>query len=491
MLRAEKSIAEAVAAYAKKQPDKFCLGDGKRELNYEAYWRCITGYARHLKELGVGHEDCVVVRNSQNLEFVVAGLAIQLLGGIFVPVEKNIAKNRIMEIYEMVQAKGYIARQEEDVPGFYEDMKQVLEYQDEEADFTSFSYPKWEDTAEILFTTGTTGVSKGIELTHKNVVSVAENVIDGVEMKKDNVELIPVPLSHSHGLRRYYANMLNGSSVVLLDGVVFTAKVFTSMGKYGVTSMDLVPAALATIFQLSGEKIGDYKDQMDYIQLGSAPIPEKDKDTLRRLFPKTRLYNFYGTTESGCSSILDFNKVREDKNCIGRPTCHANFAFMDNDGNPIEATKENPGLLACAGDMNMKGYYKSQKLNEETIKNGYILTQDLSYMDENGMIYLLGRQGDVISSGGSKIAPSEIEDVTLELAGVLECACVPVPHPILGQEPKLFVVMEKNAEYDEEKIHQHLKERLENYKVPKLIVELDKLPRTYNGKIQRNALSDM
>ena len=139
----------------------------------------------------------------------------------------------------------------------------------------------------------------------------------------------------------------------------------------------------------------------------------------------------------------------------------------------------------------MKGYYKSQKLNEETIKNGYILTQDLSYMDENGMIYLLGRQGDVISSGGSKIAPSEIEDVTLELAGVLECACVPVPHPILGQEPKLFVVMEKNAEYDEEKIHQHLKERLENYKVPKLIVELDKLPRTYNGKIQRNALSDM
>ena len=491
MVRAEKSIAEAVAAYAKKQPDKFCLGDGKRELNYEAYWRCITGYARHLKELGVGHEDCVVVRNSQNLEFVVAGLAIQLLGGIFVPVEKNIAKNRIMEIYEMVQAKGYIARQEEDVPGFYEDMKQVLEYQDEVADFTSFSYPKWEDTAEILFTTGTTGVSKGIELTHKNVVSVAENVIDGVEMKKDNVELIPVPLSHSHGLRRYYANMLNGSSVVLIDGVVFTAKVFTSMEKYGVTSMDLVPAALATIFQLSGEKIGDYKDQMDYIQLGSAPIPEKDKDTLRRLFPKTRLYNFYGTTESGCSSILDFNKVRKDKNCIGRPTCHAKFAFMDNDGNPIEATKENPGLLACAGDMNMKGYYKSQKLNEETIKNGYILTQDLSYMDKNGMIYLLGRQGDVISSGGSKIAPSEIEDVTLELAGVLECACVPVPHPILGQEPKLFVVMEKDAKYDEEKIHQHLKERLENYKVPKLIVELDKLPRTYNGKIQRNALSDM
>ena len=489
--RKEKSIAEAVAMYAKEQPNKLCLGDGKRELSYEAYWRSITGYAKRLKELGVGHGDCVVVRNSQNMEFVIVGLAIQLLGGIFVPVEKNIANNRIMEIYNMVQAKGYIANKAEEVPGFYESMKQVFDYQDEAMDVDTFAFPQWEDTAEILFTTGTTGVSKGIELTHKNVVSVAENVIGGVEMKKDNVELIPVPLSHSHGLRRYYSNMLNGSAVILMDGVVFTAKVFTNMEKYGVKSMDLVPAALATIFQLSGEKIGDYSEQMDYIQLGSAPIPEKDKDTLRKLFPNTRLYNFYGTTESGCSSILDFNKVRDDKNCIGRPTCHAKFAFVDNDGNHIEATKENPGLLACSGDMNMKGYYKSEKLNAETIKDGYIVTQDLSYMDENGMIYLLGRQGDVISSGGNKIAPSEIEDVTLEISGVLECACVPVSHPILGQEPKLFVVMEKDVSYDEEKVHQHLKDRLENYKVPKLIVELDKLPRTYNGKIQRNVLMEM
>ena len=107
------------------------------------------------------------------------------------------------------------------------------------------------------------------------------------------------------------------------------------------------------------------------------------------------------------------------------------------------------------------------------------------------MIYLLGRQGDVISSGGNKIAPGEIEDVTLEMEEVLECACVPVPHPILGQEPKLFVVIKKDAVFDEEKIHQHLKERVENYKVPKLIVELDKLPRTYNGKIQRNVLMEM
>lgn len=485
------SIVEAVACYAASQPQKFCIADGKRAFNYEEYWKAVTGYARHLQQLGVGDQDCVVVRNSQNTDFVVAGLAIQLLGGIFVPVEKNIASNRIMEIYEMVEAKGYIAGKEETVPGFFEDIRKVSEYQDEVVDFASFPYPNLSDTAEILFTTGTTGISKGIELTHKNNVAVAENVVDGVEMGKQNVELIPVPLSHSHGLRRYYANMLNGSSVVLLDGVVFTAKVFSCMEKYGVTSMDLVPAALATIFQLSGDKLGDYKGQLEYIQLGSAPIPEKDKDTLRRLLPDTRLYNFYGSTESGCSSILDFNKVREDKNCIGRPTCHADFAFMDEEGNPIPATKDNPGLLACAGDMNMKGYYKSEQLNAETIKNGYILSQDLSYMDENGMIYLLGRQGDVISSGGSKIAPGEIEDVALELAGVQECACVPVPHPILGQEPKLFVVMEKGVAFDEEKIHQHLKERLENYKVPKLIVELDKLPRTYNGKIQRNALMNL
>lgn len=483
-----ESIVQAVALHAQENPEKFCLADGRNEFNYRQYWECIFGYAKHLRELGIGKGDCVVVRNAQNAATLTTGLAIQLLGGIFVPLEKEVADSRILEIIDTVNAKVYIAAKKLDVPCSYEKMSGVLSYRDENADYVTFAFPKKEDMAEILFTTGTTGVSKGIELIHKNVVAVAENVIDGVEMDKDNVELIPVPVSHSHGLRRYYSNMLNGSSVVILGSIIFVQVVLESIEKYHVTAIDLVPAALASLLKLTGDKLGDYADQIRYVQLGSAPIPEGDKATLCRLLPKSRLYNFYGTTESGCSCILDFNAMKNKKNCIGRPTCHANFQFMDENGNPVEASEENPGFLACAGDMNMVGYYKADELNRQTIKNGFIQTQDMAYRGEDGLIYMLGRQGDVIETGGNKVSPVEIEEVAMKCECVADCACVPVDSPLLGKEPKLFVVIQKDCVYDYNQIYQFLKERLEAYKVPKIIEEIEEIPRTYNGKIQRKKL---
>ncbi len=483
-----ESIVEAVALRAKEAPDAFCLADGRKELSYRGYWECIYGYAKHLQELGVERGDCVVVRNSQNIEMLTTGLAIQLLGAIFIPLERDVADSRITEILDAVNAKCYIAVKKVEHACIYQKMQEVLSYRDEKADYTTFDFPKKEEMAEILFTTGTTGVSKGIEILHKNVIAVAENVIDGVEMEKDNVELIPVPVSHSHGLRRYYANMLNGSAVVILGSIVFVQVVLDCIEKYKVTAMDLVPAALASLLKLSEDKLGDYKEQIRYIQLGSAPIPENDKNTLRRLLPNSRLYNFYGTTESGCSCILDFNAVKDKKNCIGRPTCHAKFAFMDEDGNPVKATAERPGFLACAGDMNMVGYYKADELNYEIFKNSYIQTQDLAYMGEDGLIYMLGRQGDVIEAGGNKVSPVEIEEVAIQCEGIEDCACVPVASPILGKEPKLYVVIQKGYSFDYQEIYQFLKERLEAYKVPKIIEEIEAVPRTYNGKIQRNKL---
>lgn len=482
-----KSIIEAVAVHAQNNPEKFCIADRKNEFTYKAYWECIAGYAKHLQELGIQKGDCVIVRNSQSIETLVAGLAIQLVGAVFVPIEKEIAESRTLELANIVNAKCYISVKTIEYDCIYEDINNILLWKNDVA-FSDFVFPNREDTAEILFTTGTTGVSKGIELIHKNVVAVSENVIDGVKMEFDNVELIPVPLSHSHGLRRYYANMLKGASVVILKGVTFAKVVFDYIDKYHVNSMDLVPASLTSLLKVSGDKFAEYKNQIRYIQLGSAPIPENDKKELCRLLPNSRLYNFYGTTESGCSCIINFNEFKDKKNCIGRPTCNANFIFLNEDGDKIKATKENPGLLACSGDMNMVGYYKSEALNYDIMKNGYIRTQDLSYMDEDGMIYLLGRQGDVIESGGNKISPIEIEEVALTCEMIDDCACIPVDNELLGKEPKLFVVIKNDYEFDFKTIYNFLSLKLEKYKVPRIIEKIDVIPRTYNGKIKRTDL---
>ena len=300
--------------------------------------------------------------------------------------------------------------------------------------------------------------------------------------------MIPSPLSHSHGLRRFYANMLNGSSVVIIGSIVLMQNFYECMEKYRVTALDLVPAALSSIFKLSEDQLGDYKDQIDYVQLGSAPIPEADRDRLRRLLPNSRIYNFYGTTESGCSCILDVSKYPNKKRCIGKPTCNSNFVFINESGELMCPTKEKPGYLACAGDMNMLGYYHDNELTNSIMKNGYIKTEDLAYVDEDGFICLLGRKSDVIVIGGNKVSPSEVEDVANMYDGIEECACVPVDSDILGKEPKLFVVLKDGFKFNKDDIYQFLKGKLEKYKVPKIIVEIEKLPRSFNGKILRREL---
>ena len=482
------SIIEAIITHAKAAPQKLCLADIKQEVSYEQFLRHILGYAAHLTELGVKKGDCVVIEAMNQIGYLVSAMAVQYLGGIFVPLEKNAAESRIVEIIEKTGANVYLARSEMLKDRKFESRKQVLDFYEEgEIDYGHLSLPEGKKIAEILFSTGTTGTSKGIEMQHSANVAVAENVKYGVEMQEDTMELIPVPMNHSHGLRTFYGNMLNGSSCALLDGVVYTKRFFALLDNYPITAIDLVPAALATIFELSGDRLGNYADRLQYIELGSAPIPAADKERLCRLLPKTRLYNFYGSTEAGRSCVLDFNKENKPS-CIGRPAKNAEFIFVDEQRQKITATKEQPGFLATSGSMCMKGYYQEPQLTAETLIDGFIYSQDLSYMDEDGCIVMLGRQGDVINTGGNKVAPDEIEEAAKGMEEIADCACIPVPDKIMGEVPKLYVQLAAGAEFDSEKIASYIKGKLEGYKIPKIIEPIDLIPRTYNGKIQRKKL---
>ncbi|NLD20587.1 MAG: acyl--CoA ligase [Clostridiales bacterium] len=480
------SIIENIAEHAAKTPDKLALADSKIALTYGQLWSRIQGLARKLNLQGVGKGDCVVVECDQSVGYIVCEFAIQLLGGIFVPLEKNSAQSRIDEITADTEAVLHIGK-----TGFPINSALASPIH---TDTTSkdnaaiWQFPNAEDVSEILFSTGTTGKSKGIVLTHGNNMALAENVMYGVKMKPDNVELIPMPLSHSHGLRRTYANLVNGSSVVFSDGVTLLKKVFSLMVQYKVTAIDLSPSMLSIIFKLSKDRLADYADIIDYIQLGSAPLAEEDKIHLSRILPKTRLYNFYGSTEAGCSCLLDFNSMSGKPGCIGRPATNAHFIVVDENRNEIQSSRENPGFLASSGSINMKCYFKAPRLTAETTSDGYIYTKDLGFIDEDGFIYMLGRKDDVINYGGIKISPEEIESIVVKHPNVTDCACVPVHDPLTGQAPKLFLAWEGSEEYDRKKFKTYLTESLDANKQPKYIELIDKIPRTFNGKIKRAQL---
>ncbi len=482
-----ESIVEVVEDYARRTPDALCMADKDMALTYGEAWAEAQGSACALQARGIGARDFLMVDCTQDVKYLVMKLACELCGAVFVPVEHRASGERVEKILSDTGAKLFLSDADYDVPVRMASTGEVFK-EGRTAPGEILSFPKASDTAEILYTTGTTGASKGIEITHGNNIALAENVMYGTEMKPGNRELIPLPVSHSHGLRCCYANLLNGSAVVLTDGVSWAKSVFGLIEEYRVTAMDVSPSAVMVLYQLARKKFAEIAPQIDYIQVGTEALPENVKEILIENFPEARLYNFYGSTESGRTCVLDFNQDRGKAGCIGKPTRNASFIVTDDDRNPIESSKENMGLLATAGAMNMKGYWKQPELTEQIMRDGYIFTNDLGYIDEEGYVYTLGRKDDVINYKGIKIAPEEIEESVRKYPEIVDCACVPKPDKLSGQVPKLFVTVRDGGNFDKKDLFEFLKDHIDGNKMPKEVEVIDEIPRTFNGKIHRMKL---
>ena len=482
-----KTLVELFAGYAKTQPDTYFAADSYgSSLTYGEAWRktkCVTKKLAEIYKIKKG--DKVLIRCNQSVNYLIIYLACNLIGAVFVPVEESASDERIKGIATETECALYINSLRDESSSVCTVYEDLLKSNDLTIDV---SFPKPDDISEILYTTGTTGKSKGIVMTHAANIALAENVKYGVSMREHNVELIPLVMSHSHGLRTFYANLLNGGTVVLTNGVMNVKAIFTLMDKFKVTALDISPSAAQILIKLSKGAFWNKAKHLNYIEIGTAVLPESLKDEMVENLPGVHLYNFYGSTESGRTCALDFSFFIGKKKCIGKPSINTEIIFTDENRNPIKASPENPGLLASRGPMNMTCYWKNPELTKEILVNGYICTNDLGYFDENGYVYVTGRRDDVINYNGIKISPSEIEEVIALFPSVTECACIGKTDPVAGQIPKLFIVPKDIQSFDMEEFQSFLSSHLDRTKMPKLIEVLEALPLTYNGKLDRKAL---
>lgn len=487
-----RSIVEAVFHYAEVQPDRLCLADDTHAVDYQTYRKKICQFATFFQSLEISAGDNVVIEASQRIEYLAIELALQLIGAVFVPLEHNCAEEKIKSFANRAEAVLLVTNRLIHVEGLpsmlFDDVCRKAEVLES---FTPKEFPEGDTVCEILFSTGTTGLEKGVVLTHDNDVALAENAIYGVDLKSDNVELIFSPFNHSHGLRRYYANMLKGAAVIMQQSAMDMKRMYTHMEQYHVNAMDIVPSALRVILQLSGDMLGNYNEQLRYVQLGAAPMRKEDREKLKRLLPNVRLFDLYGSTESGITCVYEFNCGEEKVNCIGHPTKNTEIFIVDENRKPIKSSAENPGLLASRGRMNMLGYWKDDVETAKAMADGVVYSNDIAYFDEDGDIILLGRKGDVMNVGGKKVSPLEIENAVNKISGVADSGCIAVKDKNYGEVPWLFVEMLPGAGFDAKIIRDALFTALEPYKVPQCIVQIDRIPRTYKGSLQRAKLREM
>jgi long-chain acyl-CoA synthetase len=348
-------------------------------------------------------------------------------------------------------------------------------------------FPEAEDICAIVFTTGTTGKSKGVMLSFKYAMVFAEERL--FDMTDADAVLSMAPLDKVGCVRNYGSVFLAGGTLVYYNEMAFAQDFFDVLRTYRVTVVIQPSPAAALLLESAPEGYAEFSGQIRMLFLTAAASSESVKTKLAKLLPSARLFVVYSATEVTNISFFEFSSFPGMANCVGTPPPGTKVYFADDRGNIIDdSSRRNLGIFICESPGLMSGYWKDDELTAQTIKEGRIIMADMGYA-EGGLLYIAGRRDDVIKSAGHQIAPYEIENAALQMPVIFECACVPAKNRLLGEIPRLFVVMRDGEAFSSKDIYKHLSDRLETYKLPREIFELDKLPRIHgSGKIDRKVL---
>lgn len=489
------TLVNRILVLAKEQPDKLAVAFKKEQLTFQKLADKMISIGNHLAAAnGVKKGDRILFTALSKPEMVAAYLGIQYCGGIAVFVDKNSAPENSAAIYEDAQAALFLT--DKPMKNYAGKMNIFSLKQLYETDYaerrTEYSMPDPEDMAELLFTTGTTGTPKGVILTYKAVYHILSNTIEGIGISTEEILLLPLPLNHSFALRVLRAVLYRGATVVLQNGFAFAKEIENNRILYHCTALAAVPASMEILRGQMQERFGEIMRGFRYIEIGAGSLTIEQRKRLTKQLPDTVLYNTWGSSETGGALFLNVSEAAGHPvriGAVGKPICNVGIKVLDENGNEIASDAGHPGRMALKGDMQMAGYWRREELTKETLRDGWLLTSDIVYIDDEGYVHMLGRADDIINVGGEKVSPVEVENIAGQYEAVRECACIGTEDPkeVLGQVPVLFVVA-KDGSFTEAGMSKFLAEHMERYKLPQHYVLLPELPRNRMGKIDRKEL---
>ena len=349
-----------------------------------------------------------------------------------------------------------------------------------------------DDLAAILYTSGTTGRSKGAMLTHGNMLSNAVMLKDYWGWKKGDVLIHALPIFHVHGLFvAIHGALINGSKMIWM--AKFDPKAVIAAMPRATVFMG-VPTLYVRMLAEAGLNKQAVKNMRLFIA-GSAPLLIETFKEWQQRTGHTILER-YGMSET---IMLTSNPYAADKRyqgqderrggTVGFPLPGVNLRVQDDDGKDLPVGEI--GGIQVKGPNVFKGYWRMpEKTAEEFTKDGYFKTGDVGKVDERGYVHIVGRSKDLIISGGYNVYPAEIEGYINDMPGVAESALVGVPHPDFGEVGVAVVIAKPGAKLDADAIVAQLKSQLANFKIPKKCFVVAELPRNTMGKVQKNLLRD-
>lgn len=348
-----------------------------------------------------------------------------------------------------------------------------------------------DDTALFQYSGGTTGVSKGVIATHRGLVANTFQIDawNPQAVEGEEVILMAIPLYHAYGMVVGLNNgVKNGYSLVMVPDPRNTDDVLKNLTKYNATIYPGVPAMYNAINNHPDVISGKVDlSTVSFCISGSAPLMRETKEAFEK-FSGGKLVEGYGLSEapvaSHCNPMMGENKTGS----IGMPMPDVDCKIVDLEYGVTEMLPSEQGELIMKGPMLMKGYHNMPEETNVALRDGWLFTGDIGYMDEDGYFYIVDRKKELIKVGGLQVWPREVEEVIKEMPQVLEVGAAGVPDADSGEVVKAWIVLKEGKNLTLEEVREYCQKDLAGYKVPKHVAFIDELPKTPVGKTLRRKL---
>jgi long-chain acyl-CoA synthetase len=498
-----KSIWATVSEAASKNPDGEALVCGARRMTWRQVAQQSASVAAGMQNMGVQRGDRVALLLGNRIEFVLAMLATAHLGAVTVLLGTRQQKPEIAHVLTDCGAMLLIHEaalsdrlpDAQDVP----DLKHRISI-DDSAAASGFSDLAGhaplqepaevgeEDTAMILYTSGTTGRPKGAMLAHCNVIHSAMIYEACMELTPADRSIAAVPLAHVTGVVANIMSMVRCAGTLIIVAEFKAADYLAIAARERATQTIMVPAmynlcllqADFDSYDLSSWRIGGF---------GGAPMPIATIEKLAVKIPGLKLINAYGSTETTSpSSIMPPEWTTGHIDSVGLPCPGAQIVVMDAQGH--ELPRGEIGEIWIHSGSVIKGYWNNPKATAESFTAGFWHSGDLGSIDERNFVRVFDRQKDMINRGGLKIYSAEVESVLAGHASVVESAIIAKPCPVLGERVHAVIVT-RDGNISGDALRAWCAERLSDYKVPETMALISEpLPRNANGKVMKKLLRE-
>lgn len=499
-----KNIYSSFRATAERHMEKVAVVDDEgRQYSYKKMMEMTDDFSSWLiHEFGVTRRKHVALMLYNSIEFCTTFLSLNRIGAVVVPLSTKFKMEEVHALVEKSDVEFIICDEKfEDYFEKYQQNLNICVVPDGKEKYGLETFTSTKDLSAIeeieekatdvdlalmLFTSGTTSMSKGVTIRNYNIMHAVESYHKVLGITEEDKAIIPVPIYLVTGLVAVFGLMIHIGGTVCLNRFFDAKRVLEDINKYGITFFHASP----TVFTLILKERKHYPElpMLRMFACGSCNMPPEKIKMLHEWLPKSEFRTIYGLTETTSPGTV-FPTDASSSPYIGSsgiPIPGSAYKIVDEEGNEVKDGEQ--GEILVKGSNITENYYKSKRV---ALEDEWLHTGDIGWFNTEGYLYIADRKKDMINRGGEKICSYDVENKLLEMNGVEDAAVVGIPDELYGEVPAALIKLKKGTVIEEAEIKAFLKSQMASYKVPQKNLFTENIPLTENMKINKRKVRKM